>query len=473
MTARGLLAALAVAALSWAPGWFGAQAQNVPHPSLPECRADDPLLRLPDLVPDVPADARTVDQGSRRVLQFTTAVANIGDGPLVLEGRTISTADGSVTQGYQVIWRRDGSRCARATGRFDFHSGHLHFHFNDFVGYELRQDDPFNGPFAATGSKASFCLLDLARVRSFRAEEFPRQVLNQTCASAEGIQGISVGWKDVYERILPGQSINLDSSAAEQVPAGTYFLVNVVDPNHLLWDKNPDNNASFVSVGIGLPPPDLSGVIPQPTPRAVLPRLRPGRVRPTRPPRLRPTLGPRPARPARAQPTPVPVMPTATPVSARTATPRPGPQHETNCENACSYGVSQARMLWYGALSFSAVISPGSCAALTPDAGDAGTMQMVNFVTERRQDTGIEHVASYVLGDGGGGNTSAGGAIQFSRVVDSYRVTYSAPIPAAASQHDGADFPVVFDLCLTLGEQAVKTRLVCQPKNQGMLCHEG
>jgi len=43
---------------------------------------------------------------------------------------------------------------------------------------------------------------------------------------------------------------------------------------------------------------------------------------------------------------------------------------------------------------------------------------------------------------------------------------------AAARADDGDNFPVVFQTCLTVGNQQVAMRLVCQPKATGMLCHQ-
>ena len=210
-----------------------------------------------------------------------------------------------------------------------------------------------------------------------------------------------------------------------------------------------------IVASVGDVAPVLAQTVPTPTASAVV-RPRPIRVRPTRPPR-----------PAR--------IPHVEPTSAPTRTPTPMPQEVpvTDCEHACPYIISQMRLLWYGNVNFSAVIKRGGCEALTPDPGDTGTVQMTNFVTARRQDTGHELVASFVLGNNGGGATSLNGTVQFSQVADSYTFSYSAPVRSFASIRDGENFPVAFNMCVTLGHQAVKMHLVCQGKNQGMLCHEG
>lgn len=473
-------------------------AQTPQHPTLPECRVGDPDLLLPDLTPDTPADVRNVLVGGRRELQFTTGVANVGDGPLVIEGRTISTAGGLVTQGYQIIWRRDGSKCARVTGRFEFHPTHEHWHFESFVGYELRRDDPETGPLAATGVKASYCLLDLALVRGYHPSRNPRQVTNMTCDEQEGIQGISVGWKDVYERFLPGQSIELDRDPTP-VPTGAYHLVNVVDPNRLLWEKDRSNNLASVPTSVSLrAPAGVSAGSPVPTvqatPRTHRPRLQPGRVRPTRParpnrgvntptpqPTATPTVDhgrpPRPTRPPRGEVPTAPVPPTPTPT-------RPsgggGGELPAACASACVADIAQMRLTWYDVLGidFSAVIGPRGCGSLEITPGAPVTIHMFNWMTDAdltdgSKDIGKEHTATFVLDELGRGTDSNGGSVNLTTGTAGTTVVYEAPAPPIARMSDGAWFPVVFDTCIAVGDQAVRGRMVCQPKPRGLLCHEG
>ena len=128
-------------------------------------------------------------------------------------------------------------------------------------------------------------------------------------------------------------------------------------------------------------------------------------------------------------------------------------------------------MYWYGALNFSAVIKQAGCEPLVLDPGTTGTVQMTHFVTGQRQDTGHQHIASFVLGDNGAGMTSLDGNVEFSRIAGSYQLTYSAPLRSFATIRDGQNFPVAFNMCVTVGNQAIKMFLVCQGKSQGMLCH--
>jgi hypothetical protein len=326
---RLLLAVLAVVALTGvAQGQPQGQVQVdiPPHPTLPECDPADPTLIKPDLVPETPSDVRTLLRSYYREIDFTTSIGNIGPGPLILEGVTLSDADGVHTAAYQRIKRTDGSECAHTAGLFVYHPQHAHWHFDRFVGYELRSGDPYTGELVGGGEKMSFCLLDIRSLHGFNPLQYPRTVLTQTCNRAEGIYGISVGWEDVYEHFLPGQSINLDPDPQHQVPPGAYFLTIKVNPDGKIWEASTNNNTSFTSVSVQIAPPVLAATpLPTPTPGPAknpqLPHLRPGRIRPTRVPRA-----PRPE--AEATPTPtatraIPSKPTPIP----TAVPTTGTGH--------------------------------------------------------------------------------------------------------------------------------------------------
>jgi len=514
-----------------------AQQSLPPHPTLPACDRNDATLKLPDLVPEVPSDVRVLSRGTYREMQFTTAIGNIGQGPLILEGITVSNSDGVFTAGYQRINRADGSQCAHAAGLFVYHPQHAHWHFDHFVGYELRSDDPINGPLAVAGEKMSFCLLDIQPVRGFNPVVFQRQLTTQSCSTAEGIYGISVGWEDVYDRFLPGQSINLDPDTAHQVPVGSYLLINKVNPDGLIWESNVNNNMAFVSVDVSLSPRVLTGKpptpgpspTPGPAPNPQRPNLRPGRIRPTRPPRnSRPgsvgtTPTPTRTRPVAPMPTPTrtrPVAPTPTPTTQlttgssgphqphspgnsnpalrhptrapRAPRPRPGEPGPTPtpgggggrqpvpaCENACSYDISQLRMTWYDNLGLTVAGfidgTAAGCPRLTLDPGTSGTFQMVNWLNQNGRNLGLDHNVTFVLGDRGEGATSDGGNFSLNHSSNGFRFNYKVEdLPPVARTDSGFEgTPVVFDGCMTLGSNAVKMRLVCQPHSNGLLCHEG
>lgn len=440
---------------------------------LPECRRGDPDLLLPDLVPGQPSQLRETYRAQGRVISFTTEVGNIGDGPLLIQGHTVTTSQGTKTQGLQVIRKRDGSECQRLAGYFVFHPAHFHWHFERFVGYELRKDS-VDGLLVAGGTKTTFCLIDVGNLHGYGPVNFPQQTVGNNCGP-EGRQGISVGWKDIYLFNYADQYVQLDRDVPYgPVPPGAYILVNHVDPDGLLWEKDTSNNIAFTGAGVTEPPPAGDVVIPPtPTPRAPHPPdLRPPRTRAPRPviqPRERPTREPRPTRPPRDQP------------AEPTPRPRPGQENPGGnngpggtCESACSYSVSQVRMTWYDAtgMNLSALVTPSTCPPLTPEEGESVNMHMYDWLRWDRTDTGIDVNANFVLGRDGLSAQTPQGSINFSALGESTRVGFNLSANAAARGSDGDNFPVVFQTCLTVGDQKVPIRLVCQPKSTGMLCHQ-
>jgi hypothetical protein len=563
---RLLLLGIALLSVVVSPA-FG-HTDSLTHPELPTCAPGDPRLLLPDLVPDPPSKDRTNRRNGRRIQEFTTAVGNVGDGPLLIEGKIIDTPEGEMTGAWQLIERRGTGRCARFAGTFEFHPSHLHWHFERFVAYEMRKDDPNLGPFAAEGTKASFCLLDLDVVDNF-GDGFPvRQVSQMTCDAQEGIQAISVGWKDVYDRTLDEQYIELDLDPP--VRPGTYYLVNAVDPDGMLWEKDITNNVSYIRTSVILPAPDVAVERPTRIPTPDLSNrppvsnddIRPGRpprpVRPARPPRAgqptrdivvtptptrtptlvptrppvaptvaptislnppRPTRPPRPARPGSdvpARPTSVvvptqaprptlPAAPTATRVpvqptrpvepTAVAATPtRPAAQPTatatrvpntpsssqdpsfSRCADACAgYGFSQTRLIWRQGigLDLTFAVRQRNCPSLDFRSGERGAVYLTDWLTTDQRDTGKTYSATFTL-DGSSGATSDGGRINLSKVgSDMINGAFTSKADPIAGVWDGRDFPVSFNMCVVVGDRAIKTRLVCQPKSDGALCHWG
>lgn len=272
------------------------------------CDPKDPRLLKPDLKALAPTRARVAERQGARRLYFTTKIANIGKGPLIIEGKTVNTPFGPVTKATQIVRRSDGTTCTKDAGSFEFHKSHNHFHVNDFAEYLLRKDDPYNGPIVARASKISFCLIDIEPVRGFY--DGTRQVF-ANCGVQEGIQGISPGWADVYDDFYPEQWIDLDICRTDGgVPPGQYYLVNVADPDDLLLEERDDyaSNAGIVAITVpprtGNFPVPTDPACPQPPPQTPTPT--PTGIRPTPTPTAprivnpRPTRAPRPPRPTRA-----------------------------------------------------------------------------------------------------------------------------------------------------------------------------
>jgi len=204
---------------------------------------------LPDLEPFPGSDLQLTDGGN--TLRFSTSSWNRGAGPMELNGGEIITEgtpdDPGTQRVYQRIFQRDGTSRLVAAGVFEYHGGnHNHFHFEDFASYVLT---PVNAPGATAraSEKISFCLLDNLKVNT-RLPNAPRKPRYETCNPY--VQGISVGWGDIYNYTLDGQSIDFTGN-----PTGDYLLTIEVNPKdsqgvrHLV-ESNTTNNIACVLIHI-------------------------------------------------------------------------------------------------------------------------------------------------------------------------------------------------------------------------------
>ena len=205
---------------------------------------------LPDLTPWASASQGFIYgwtiQGND--LRLTTAMANIGTGRMELRG---GETHGSAQDVYQRIYEPNGTYTDILAGTFTYHPEHGHIHFDDFAEFRLRAVLPGGGvgDIVAAGDKISFCLLDVERYNN----SGPSSPYFLECGQ---VQGISVGWADVYDKGLPGQSIDISL-----VPDGTYWLEAVVDPDNRLIESNEGNNVTRIQINLQRPPGN--GGIPQ------------------------------------------------------------------------------------------------------------------------------------------------------------------------------------------------------------------
>ena len=262
--------------------------------ALPTCQADDPSLLLPNLVADPPEEVRVYTRAGHRRVEFATNVGNTGDGPLILQAGELPAAPGHTVDAMQVILRTDGSKCVHRAGTMRLSDSGERWSYGNFADFELRRDDPLTGEVVASSSKPAFCLVDSEPLRG--AENNPHQY-ELHCTDPIGRMGISVGYKDVYSRVVPTQWIDLDADPGKTIEPGTYYLVNIADPSNHLWEKDDlrEDNANYRVLRLGLRDPD--------EPQA---RRTPVRLNPTPTPTSVPTLQPTPRR----RPVPRPVRTT-------------------------------------------------------------------------------------------------------------------------------------------------------------------
>ncbi|MEN0020297.1 MAG: lysyl oxidase family protein, partial [Planctomycetota bacterium] len=110
--------------------------------------------------------------------------------------------------------------------------------------FSLREILPGDGigDIVAQGAKTSFCIIDL-EVHDNTLPNFAVRSEFNSCGSI--IQGLSVGWIDIYGKYLDGQWIDITN-----VPPGEYWLESVVDPDDHFVESDETNNAAYVKVTI-------------------------------------------------------------------------------------------------------------------------------------------------------------------------------------------------------------------------------
>jgi serine protease len=205
--------------------------------------------QLPDLDQEIPSHLGVVADPSRRgayVLGFESAVRNIGNGPLVIQGHRVASTPKMTAD--QIVSRGDGSTdVVPGVGSLQYVTSpdHQHWHYGGFDRYEFRR------PGAATAlvrdQKSGFCLGDRYRVKTRRVPNaVPAPVFVSRCGLGHPEllnvdEGISVGYGDVYQAFLEYQDLPL-----EGLGNGRYVLVHQANSDRRIRELDYANDASSV-----------------------------------------------------------------------------------------------------------------------------------------------------------------------------------------------------------------------------------
>jgi hypothetical protein len=243
----------------------------------------DNVLALPDMVPLVGGSGGylqpyidTTEIPGRNLMRFSTAIGNQGAGPAILtssnsavdpQGRQIVTQKlynyNSSTN--QFTFRED-----REAGRFVWHNGHGHFHFEGYAEYRLLHNvggQPGGQVMRSDGSQAigdkvGFCLINVSNSFTIPGTGVNSNTLpgynapGQPSTSCGFTQGIHVGKADVYSSIYDGQWIDVTG-----VPNGNYFLEVTLDASNTILESNENNNTVYVAYTLNAAPP-VGGIQP-------------------------------------------------------------------------------------------------------------------------------------------------------------------------------------------------------------------
>jgi hypothetical protein len=244
MRVRVLMTVVTVGALAAA----GSAAAGEPPPGEP---------RLPDLVADAAEKPRFEVEGrgaSRRLLlRFDGFVHNAGPGALEIRGRN---RQGRRMDAVQRAFAPDGSfvdlppRDPANPPSLDYETddGHDHWHVHAMARYALVTEDRSTPVTAAP--KAGFCLLDSQRVGAggpFDAV-YTRYCERRNPGAESVVQGVSAGWRDLYDGDLQFQWVN-----ASWVAPGAYRLRAEADPDDVVTEVEESNRPAFTDRTIAVP----------------------------------------------------------------------------------------------------------------------------------------------------------------------------------------------------------------------------
>lgn len=176
------------------------------------------------------------DGRSHYVVRFSNTIWNDGEGRLELRGDPKPDGSSGV---YQNVYDSPTAGAlvsqTQIAADFLYHPSHYHFHFQGFASYLLLQRDSGGAYKASTraGTKTSFCVEDTNRISS-RGTSSPKY---SSCSGA--LQGISVGWGDLYQGSLPEQWIDVGTS---RLADGYYAIQSIADPQNKLNEGGRDTN---------------------------------------------------------------------------------------------------------------------------------------------------------------------------------------------------------------------------------------
>ena len=231
--------------------------------------------QLCDLLPDMTASALIIQNNHTEYPGYITlsnATPNIGWGPMEIHGSdscycgtvlvpcaTVTCPDGSYPKQklVQTIYHKNNgvitSSNVLTNSVMSYHPTHGHIHVDNWAGFSLRKStsnpDATTWPIIATGTKVSFCLINLGDCTSdygyckdgnYGTVLTQADIPNSPFGLVNGCgsdQGIYVGNLDVYSQGMAGMSIDLTG-----VCNGDYYIVSITDPDNNFLESNETNN---------------------------------------------------------------------------------------------------------------------------------------------------------------------------------------------------------------------------------------
>lgn len=232
-----------------------------------------------DLLPDLTSSSLIIQNFHTELpgyLTLSNATPNIGWGPVEIRGTgecycdttqvtctTLICPDGNPPK--ELITQRIYHKNTAAmtyydipAGTMSYHPSHGHIHVDNWAHFSLRvstlDPDARNWPVLGTGSKVSFCLVNLGDCSSnpgycvdtsgntLTMNEIPNSPFGQVTGCGTE-QGIYTGHLDIYSQGMTGMQIDFPG-----VCNGNYYIVSITDPDNNFAETNDNNNWVAVPV---------------------------------------------------------------------------------------------------------------------------------------------------------------------------------------------------------------------------------
>jgi hypothetical protein len=202
-------------------------------------------LLCPNLRIGTPSAMYVSTYEGKTLLHATSDVRSRGRGPIEVRGQRDGPKSMKVTQR---IYRASGGHITvRTQASLHFtdvgaYFGGSYWKVHQLARFELRKvlADGTRGPVLRTSPKLNYCLRDLERTRpgkrSPRTARYPG--CNQDPSIRRDVLGTSVGWSDIYPADYDKQYIDVSGLR------GCFVFGMTVDPKHLLFESNENDNSS-------------------------------------------------------------------------------------------------------------------------------------------------------------------------------------------------------------------------------------
>jgi hypothetical protein len=192
-----------------------------------------------------------VQDGVSRCLRFTTGPRDAGPGPFEIDYDPTGAGLGLQTPGpaFQRVYYSDGTSFLRPAGRFQFHPVHGHYHYLDFLQFQLYKvsaPDHALTP-AGAGKKLGLCPADelFANWRTFNQQQTNTFTANCGYNPGQASLGLNVGWGDVYRWQRPGQYVDFSNDRD-----GFYLLQVTVNAHHQALVVHPNDNVGYAYIHV-------------------------------------------------------------------------------------------------------------------------------------------------------------------------------------------------------------------------------